>query len=337
MFRYDRPQAGRYRQFWQFDIEAIGDPGPAIDAEIIELGWRFYRDAGLGGVEVHLNSIGDAACRPAYVAELTEYYRAARDRAARARAGAARAQRPAPARFEGSGDGRAQRRGAEDHRSPVRRRARSTSPRVRAHLDALEVGVPARARARPRPRLLHPDGVRVLRHRSRGPATGHRWRGTLRRPGRAARRSADAGHRVRDRPRPVDPRARRDRARRRSRSPARWPSWSAPTPTTRSAGCALATEPPSGGHRGAGRARSPQARQAARGGRARPGPLRGHRRRRAGGRRGRPARPAGRDPEARRDRATSPARSSAATARIGTGPRRTSPAAAGPRRSSRRR
>jgi histidyl-tRNA synthetase len=79
MFRYDRPQAGRYRQFWQFDIEAIGDPGPAIDAEIIELGARFYAGAGLDGVEVHLNSIGDPACRPAYVAELTEYYRAHRD------------------------------------------------------------------------------------------------------------------------------------------------------------------------------------------------------------------------------------------------------------------
>jgi len=76
MFRYDRPQAGRYRQFWQFDVEAIGDAGPAIDAEIIELGTRFYADAGLTGVEVLLNSIGDAACRPAYVAELTEYYRA---------------------------------------------------------------------------------------------------------------------------------------------------------------------------------------------------------------------------------------------------------------------
>ncbi len=74
MFRYDRPQAGRYRQFWQFDVEAIGDPGPAVDAEIIELGTRFYRDAGLAGVEVLLNSIGDAACRPAYIAELTEYY-----------------------------------------------------------------------------------------------------------------------------------------------------------------------------------------------------------------------------------------------------------------------
>lgn len=74
MFRYDRPQAGRYRQFWQFDVEAIGDPGPAVDAEIIELGTRFYREAGLAGVEVRLNSIGDAACRPAYIAELRAYY-----------------------------------------------------------------------------------------------------------------------------------------------------------------------------------------------------------------------------------------------------------------------
>jgi histidyl-tRNA synthetase len=75
MFRYDRPQAGRYRQFWQFDVEAIGDPGPAIDAEIIELGVRFYREAGLDGVNVILNSIGDAACRPAFIAALTDHYR----------------------------------------------------------------------------------------------------------------------------------------------------------------------------------------------------------------------------------------------------------------------
>jgi histidyl-tRNA synthetase len=79
MFRYDRPQAGRYRQFWQWDVEAIGDAGPAIDAEIIELGARFYRDAGLEGVEAHLNSIGDPACRPAYVDELTAYFRGHRD------------------------------------------------------------------------------------------------------------------------------------------------------------------------------------------------------------------------------------------------------------------
>ncbi len=75
MFRYDRPQAGRYRSFWQFDVEAIGDPGPAVDAEIIELASRFYREAGLADVTILLNSIGDPACRPAYIEELTTYYR----------------------------------------------------------------------------------------------------------------------------------------------------------------------------------------------------------------------------------------------------------------------
>ena len=77
MFRYDRPQAGRFRQFWQWDVEAIGDAGPAIDAELVELGARFYRDAGLSDVEILLNSIGDAACRPAYLATLVAHYRGA--------------------------------------------------------------------------------------------------------------------------------------------------------------------------------------------------------------------------------------------------------------------
>jgi histidyl-tRNA synthetase len=75
MFRYDRPQAGRYRQFWQFDVEAIGDPGPAIDAEIIELAMAFFGEVGLSGVEVHVNSIGDATCRPAYMEALSGYFR----------------------------------------------------------------------------------------------------------------------------------------------------------------------------------------------------------------------------------------------------------------------
>jgi histidyl-tRNA synthetase len=75
MFRYDRPQAGRYRQFRQWDVEAIGDPGPGIDAEVIELGARFYREAGLDDVQVLLNSIGDGACRPAYLEALVGYYR----------------------------------------------------------------------------------------------------------------------------------------------------------------------------------------------------------------------------------------------------------------------
>jgi histidyl-tRNA synthetase len=75
MFRYDRPQAGRYREFWQFDVEAIGDPGPAVDAELIELGSRFYAEAGVAGVKVLLNSIGDGVCRPAYIEELKAYFR----------------------------------------------------------------------------------------------------------------------------------------------------------------------------------------------------------------------------------------------------------------------
>jgi histidyl-tRNA synthetase len=74
MFRYDRPQAGRYRQFWQWDVEAIGDPGPAVDAEVIELGRRFYVEAGVPDVQVLLNSIGDSACRPEYLATLKAYF-----------------------------------------------------------------------------------------------------------------------------------------------------------------------------------------------------------------------------------------------------------------------
>jgi histidyl-tRNA synthetase len=74
MFRYDRPQSGRYRQFWQFDVEALGDPGPAVDAEIIELAVRFYTEVGLHGVELRLNSIGDRACRPAYIETLRAHF-----------------------------------------------------------------------------------------------------------------------------------------------------------------------------------------------------------------------------------------------------------------------
>ncbi len=80
MFRHDRPQAGRYRQFWQWDVEAIGDPGPAVDAELVELGTRFYRDAGLDDVEILLNSIGDGTCRPGYVEALRSHFRPHQDR-----------------------------------------------------------------------------------------------------------------------------------------------------------------------------------------------------------------------------------------------------------------
>ena len=79
MFRYDRPQAGRYRQFTQWDVEVIGDPGPAVDAELIELALRFYDEAGVVGVVARVNSIGDAVCRPAYRQALIEYFGAHED------------------------------------------------------------------------------------------------------------------------------------------------------------------------------------------------------------------------------------------------------------------
>lgn len=74
MFRYDRPQAGRYRQFSQWDVEVIGDPGPMVDAELIELAHRFYREAGLTDAVAHVNSIGDEACRPRYREALVAYF-----------------------------------------------------------------------------------------------------------------------------------------------------------------------------------------------------------------------------------------------------------------------
>lgn len=74
MFRYDRPQAGRFRQFSQWDVEVIGDAGPAVDAELVELGHRFYAEVGLTDVVAHVNSIGDAECRPAYRDALVAYF-----------------------------------------------------------------------------------------------------------------------------------------------------------------------------------------------------------------------------------------------------------------------
>ena len=80
MFRYDRPQAGRYRQFAQWDVEVIGDPGPAVDAELIELATRFYTELGLTDAVAHVNSIGDGTCRPAYRQALVDYFTEHADR-----------------------------------------------------------------------------------------------------------------------------------------------------------------------------------------------------------------------------------------------------------------
>ncbi len=75
MFRYDRPQKGRYRQHTQFGAEIIGSPAPAADAEVLTLPIRLLQAVGLSEVEVHLNSVGDAVCRPRYLKALRDYFR----------------------------------------------------------------------------------------------------------------------------------------------------------------------------------------------------------------------------------------------------------------------
>jgi histidyl-tRNA synthetase len=75
MFRHERPQAGRYRQFYQFDVEVIGDGSAAYDAEVIEMTWQWLGDLGFRAVHLELNSIGDATCRPSYLDRLRAYYR----------------------------------------------------------------------------------------------------------------------------------------------------------------------------------------------------------------------------------------------------------------------
>ncbi|MFB3739467.1 MAG: histidine--tRNA ligase [Candidatus Velamenicoccus archaeovorus] len=80
MYRYGRPQAGRYREHRQFGVEVIGEAGPGPDVEVIALGDAFLRGLGLSRYELQVNSIGDEVCRPAYREELVAYLRAHRER-----------------------------------------------------------------------------------------------------------------------------------------------------------------------------------------------------------------------------------------------------------------
>jgi histidyl-tRNA synthetase len=80
MFRYNRPQKGRYRQFFQLDVEAIGSESPALDAEVIEIAVTWLHELGLGDIRMDLNTIGDSKCRPAYLDLLRAYYRPLKDK-----------------------------------------------------------------------------------------------------------------------------------------------------------------------------------------------------------------------------------------------------------------
>lgn len=74
MFRYDRPQAGRYRQFNQFGIEVFGSNHPSVDAEVIGLACDYLEKLGLKDLEVHINTVGCPQCRPLYKENLLRYF-----------------------------------------------------------------------------------------------------------------------------------------------------------------------------------------------------------------------------------------------------------------------
>ena len=79
MYRYAAPQKGRYREHYQWSVEALGSDDPAIDAELIQLYVEFLRRLGVEGYRIELNSIGDRACRPAYVEQLEAWLDAHED------------------------------------------------------------------------------------------------------------------------------------------------------------------------------------------------------------------------------------------------------------------
>ena len=76
MFRHEAPQAGRYRQFWQVDVEAVGWPGPDVDAELIALSARLWQRLGIEGLTLQINSLGTPESRRGYRTRLVEYFKA---------------------------------------------------------------------------------------------------------------------------------------------------------------------------------------------------------------------------------------------------------------------
>lgn len=79
MFRYDRPQAGRYREFHQFGLEVLGASSPLADAEVIAMACEIFHKLGLRDLDLHLNSIGDKNCRPAYRQKLIGFFEGKKD------------------------------------------------------------------------------------------------------------------------------------------------------------------------------------------------------------------------------------------------------------------
>ena len=202
MFRRERPQKGRYRQFYQIGAEAIGSESPAVDAEVIEMVVEILKGVGLSGFQLLINSVGDANCRPQYVERLRQELQAV---APQMCGDCQRRAETNPLRVldcKVEADQPIIEKLPPITRLPVRR-----LPRALRSGEAVPGGPRNRIRgaaaAGARPGLLHAhdvrSGARIARRAEFG--AGRR---PLRRPGGVARlESARAGHRVFDRRRPA--------------------------------------------------------------------------------------------------------------------------------------
>ena len=197
-FRHGRPQAGRLREFRQFGIEVIGVEGAAADVEVVVLGERYLQERGLRRYDLHLNSIGDANCRPAYRQMLVDYFEPYRDRLdedCRTRL-SKNPLRVFDCKVDGGKDFVLAAPTITDHLCDA---CAAHYAAVRAGLDEAGVGVRARSAAGAGSGLLHAVGVRVgLDRADVGPGVhGQRGR-AIRRARGGPRRSADAWCGVRD-------------------------------------------------------------------------------------------------------------------------------------------
>ena len=196
MYRYSAPQRGRFREHTQLSLECIGSADPAIDAEVIQYYDTLLRSLGVKRFELLLNSIGDRACRPAYVEKLNEWLDAHGDVLDE---DAKQKRATSPLRVFDVKDERV-RAALED--APKIGEAlcdecRSTS-HARVQLPRrVRRAVHARPVARARARLLHAHDVRVHRPGRQRAGVDHLRGRPLRLPGRGDRRAAHAGHRLR--------------------------------------------------------------------------------------------------------------------------------------------
>ena len=168
MFRYERPQKGRFRQFHQIGVELLGVSQPQADIEVIALGHRILKELGLGDrVALELNTLGDPDSRAALSSGIGRLFLGPSDRIVRGQPAPTRHQPVAHPQLERSGGYPDQRRCAlvsTDYLSPE---SHDFFARVRDGLERHRHRLPAQPAFGARARLLHAHGIRVRHYRSR--------------------------------------------------------------------------------------------------------------------------------------------------------------------------